>query len=143
VRLLQRTTRTVRTTTEGRDLYASVAPAVSTLSNAARSLEPATRKPKGRLRVTAPNDLSSAFLADVIAAFTERYPLVQLDFALTNQHSNLVGEGFDVALRATENLRDFGASLYIVYPSIRNVPARVSAFRDFVIEAFDAWSARR
>lgn len=36
-----------------------------------------------------------------------------------------------------------GASLYIVYPSTRNVPARVSAFRDFVIEAFDAWSARR
>jgi DNA-binding transcriptional LysR family regulator len=36
-----------------------------------------------------------------------------------------------------------GATLYILYPSIRNVPTRVTAFRDFVIEAFDAWSAQR
>ncbi len=31
-----------------------------------------------------------------------------------------------------------GATLYIVYPSARGVPARVTAFRDFVVEAFAA-----
>ncbi len=36
-----------------------------------------------------------------------------------------------------------GASLYVVYPSAQNVPARVTAFRDSVIEAFDAWAAAR
>jgi len=39
VRLLHRTTRHVRPTTEGRDLFASVAPAVSTLRAAAQTLE--------------------------------------------------------------------------------------------------------
>jgi DNA-binding transcriptional LysR family regulator len=254
VRLLHRTTRSMRPTSEGRELYASVAPAIATLKTAARSLEPVTRKPRGRLRVTAPNDLCSAFLADVIVAFTERYPLVQLDFALSNQHTNLVDEGFDVAVRATAHLGDSsliarklgdlehhlyasprylqrhgapasvddlsdhrcvvfrakelartwalrgaagdasvqvrgriggddfgfvraivlagggigmlphlnsasdeasgrlvrllpelrmrGASLYVVYPTAQNVPARVTAFRDFLIEAFDAWTAQ-
>jgi LysR family transcriptional activator of dmlA len=33
-----------------------------------------------------------------------------------------------------------GASLYIVYPSAKNVPARVTAFRDFVVEAFASWA---
>jgi DNA-binding transcriptional LysR family regulator len=254
LRLLHRTTRIVRPTIEGRELYASVAAAVTTLQRAARAIEPATRKPKGRLRVTAPNDLCATFLADVIVAFVDRYPLVQLDFVLTNRSANIVEEGFDVAVRAAVKLGDSsliarklgqlelrlyaspeylekhgtpasvadlqdhrcivfraeelekiwplrsaggdarvsvrgrvggddftfvravilagggigllphfnsakeeasgrlvrvlpevsmpGATLYILYPSARNLPARVSAFRDFVVEAFDAWLAR-
>lgn len=106
VRLLHRTTRALRPTSEGRELHANAASAVATLRSAARALEPLTRKPKGRLRVTAPNDLCSAFLADVIVSFAERYPLVNLDFSLTNQHTNLVDEGFDVAVRATAHLGD-------------------------------------
>jgi DNA-binding transcriptional LysR family regulator len=106
VRLLHRTTRTVRPTTEGRELYAAVASSVATLRSAARSLEPAARQPNGRLRVTAPADLATAFLPALLVEFAERYPLVTLDFALTNQHSNLVDEGFDVALRATARLDD-------------------------------------
>jgi DNA-binding transcriptional LysR family regulator len=35
-----------------------------------------------------------------------------------------------------------GATLYIVYPSAKNIPSRVTAFRDFIVEAFRAWSAR-
>jgi DNA-binding transcriptional LysR family regulator len=31
-----------------------------------------------------------------------------------------------------------GATLYVVYPSTKNVPSRVTAFRDFVVEAFAA-----
>ncbi len=106
VRLLHRTTRTVRPTTEGRDLYSSIAPAVTTLRAAARSLEPATKKPKGRLRVAVPNDLAAAFLSDVFVAFAERHPLVDLDVALSNRHIDVVAEGFDVAVRATARLVD-------------------------------------
>jgi DNA-binding transcriptional LysR family regulator len=105
-RLLHRTTRTVKPTGEGRELYASAADAVTTLRSAARAIEPATRKPKGRVRVAAPNDLCATFLADVLVAFMDRYPLVQLDFVLANQHANLVEEGFDVAIRAAARLGD-------------------------------------
>ncbi len=256
VRLFHRTTRTVRPTSDGRELFASVAPAVGHVRSAARALEPATRKPKGRLRVAAPTDICATFLADVLVAFSERYPQVLLDFKLSNEHTNLVDEGFDVAVRAAAKLGDStlvarklgelshglyaspaylarhgvptlpadllkhhcvvfrapelvrtwtlrgpgdanappltvtgriggddlgfvramlvagagigllpqiicagdeasgrlvrvlpgfqarGATLYIVYPSTKQVPARVTAFRDFVSEAFTAWAAR-
>ena len=105
-RLLHRTPRSVRATSEGRAIYASVSEAVATLERAARSLEPATRRPKGVLRVTAPIDIGASFLADVAVAFGERYPLVQIDFALTNRAVNLVDEGFDVAVRAAARLAD-------------------------------------
>jgi DNA-binding transcriptional LysR family regulator len=36
-----------------------------------------------------------------------------------------------------------GATLYVVYPTTKQVPARVTAFRDFVSEAFAAWSTRQ
>jgi len=35
-----------------------------------------------------------------------------------------------------------GATLYLVYPSARNLAARVTAFRDFVVDAFRTWTAR-
>jgi DNA-binding transcriptional LysR family regulator len=36
-----------------------------------------------------------------------------------------------------------GAGLYVLYPSTAHVPARVTAFRDFVAAAFDARSSAR
>jgi DNA-binding transcriptional LysR family regulator len=209
---------------------------------------------RGRLRITAASDLLSGFLSDVVVAFSERYPQVELEFSVTNRRVNLVDEGFDLALRASNKLGDSslvarklgevelrlyaspqyldrhgapttpadlkrhhtvifrgqdlartwqlvnasgetavtlrgrmggddmgfiramlvagagigllpnlncaadessgrlvrvlpdyrarGATLYIVYPSKKQLPARVSAFRDFVSEAFSSWAAR-
>ncbi len=99
-RLLHRTPRSVRVTTDGRELYESVAPAIATLQRAAHSVEPASRKPKGRLRITAPNDIAHAFVAGVVVDFVERHPLVEVEMVATNRTVNLVDEGFDLALRA-------------------------------------------
>jgi DNA-binding transcriptional LysR family regulator len=130
-RLLHRTTRSVRPTSDGREMYASVAGAVATLERAARSLEPATRKPKGVLRATAPNDIGNAFLGDVVVEFTERHPLVQVDLVLTNRAVNLVDEGFDVAVRAATRLvdsslvaRKVGDLELVLYASPRYVETR-------------------
>jgi DNA-binding transcriptional LysR family regulator len=105
-RLLQRTPRSVHATVEGRALYASVRDAVSTLERAARAHEPATRQPKGLLRVTAPTEIGAAFLADAVVAFTQRHPLVQVDLVLTNRAVSLVDERFDLAVRAASRLTD-------------------------------------
>jgi DNA-binding transcriptional LysR family regulator len=106
VRLLQRSTRSVRLTHEGRALYSTAKPAVATLLGAARAIEPSSSQPSGRLRVSAPSDLCSGFLSDVIVDFAEKHPRVKLEFTLTNQQSRLIHEGFDVAVRATANLGD-------------------------------------
>jgi len=105
-RLLHRTPRSLHATPEGRALYASVSEAVGALERATFGLEPASRQPKGTLRVTAPPEIGSAFLAAVVVSFTERYPLVQVELALTNRAVSLVDEGFDLAVRAAPRLSD-------------------------------------
>ncbi len=105
-RLLHRTPRSVRATSEGKAVYASISDAVRALEQAARGLEPVTRTPKGILRVTAPPEIGGAFLADVAVAFGEHHPLVQIDLALTNRAVSLVDEGFDIAVRAASRLDD-------------------------------------
>ena len=99
-RLVQRTTRSVHATADGRTFYVDVAPAVATLQHAARGVEGADRSPRGRLRVTAPNDIGSTFLADVVVEFAERCPRVELELVLTTRTVNLVEEDVDIAIRA-------------------------------------------
>jgi DNA-binding transcriptional LysR family regulator len=130
-RLLHRTPRSVQATSEGRAIYASVNEAMGTLERAARGVEPATRRPKGVLRVTAPTDIGASFLADLAVAFGERYPLVQTDLTLTNRAVNLVDEGFDVAVRAATRLADsslvakkLGELEHALYASPRYIESR-------------------
>ncbi|MEP7049331.1 MAG: LysR family transcriptional regulator [Pseudomonadota bacterium] len=100
VRLLHRTTRNLSVTSEGLAFHDRVAPLVASLRAATNSLETSGKEPEGLLRVTAPNDLGSAFLSDEIVRFADRYPLLRVEVMLTNRKLNLVSEGIDVAVRA-------------------------------------------
>jgi DNA-binding transcriptional LysR family regulator len=135
--LVQRTSRSLRPTSEGRAFYAQVAPAVVAVRDAARGIEASDRAPRGKLRVTAPNDIGAAFLPDVIVAFTERYPLVEVELLLTARIVNLVEEGVDVGVRAghlpdstlvTRRLGEMRAALYAApsYLVARGAPGTVA-----------------
>jgi DNA-binding transcriptional LysR family regulator len=100
VRLLHRTPRGVAATPEGERLHAEAAPAVRALVDATKNVVEAGKTPRGRLRVTAPNDLGISFLAAAAVSFTAKYPEVALELELTGRAVDLVGEGFDIALRA-------------------------------------------
>ncbi len=104
--LVQRTTRAVHPTAEGRAFYAEVAPAIATLHHAARGVDGADRSVRGRLRITAPNDIGSTFVADVVVEFSQRCPNVDVELELTSRTVNLTEEGFDVAIRAAQRLPD-------------------------------------
>lgn len=105
-RLVYRNTRSVTPTSEGQAFYAEVAPAMLTLRHAARAVEGGEREVRGRLRISAPNDIGSTFVAAVVAGFSARFPHVEVSVELSMRHVNLVREGFDVALRAAEKLSD-------------------------------------
>ncbi|HMV69643.1 MAG TPA: substrate binding domain-containing protein, partial [Myxococcota bacterium] len=63
--------------------------------------------PRGTVRVSAPPGAAAAWLGPVVEAFLERFPEVNLVLDLSDRFVDLVGEGFDVALRAGE-LADSG-----------------------------------
>lgn len=130
-RLLERTTRTVRATAEGKTLFTEVAEPLGTLERAVRSVDGQGRAPRGRLRVTAPNDLGSTFLADIVVDFAARYPQVEVELELTARTVNLVAEGFDVAVRAGTRLAESSLVARLVgvievdlYASVAYVQAR-------------------
>jgi DNA-binding transcriptional LysR family regulator len=104
--LLVRSSRAVVPTAEGQRFHREVAPSVEVLRSASRGLGSTAHVPRGRLRVTAPNDLGASFLGGVVATFVARFPEVRVETILTTRTVGLVDEGIDVALRAAARLPD-------------------------------------
>ena len=105
VQLFSRTTRSVALTTAGTALYARVAPQLASLKESVGSLPEREALPSGELKVTAPNDFGAVVLAPIIAAFSTRYPGVEVNVRLTNRRVDVVAEGFDAALRMQSGRR--------------------------------------
>jgi DNA-binding transcriptional LysR family regulator len=55
--------------------------------------------PSGRLRVSMPSDVANLVLADMLAAFLTMYPAISLELDLSPRRVDLLGEGFDAAIR--------------------------------------------
>jgi DNA-binding transcriptional LysR family regulator len=106
VQLLFRTTRQVSLSQAGTALYDRVTPLLRSMKAALGELPEREEAPSGTLKVTAPVDLGVLFLAEVVSRYTARYPSVSVDLHLTGRVVDLVGEGFDVALRVAAKLED-------------------------------------
>ena len=104
VQLLFRTTRRVSLTAAGVSLLDRVAPLLRSVTAALGELPEREEAPSGTLRITAPVDLGVLVLAEVLERYTARYPAVSVDLHLTGRVVDLVGEGFDVALRVAARL---------------------------------------
>ena len=99
VRLLERTTRTVRITDAGSAYYRKVTPALEALQAAERTIDELQMEPAGPLRLTATLDGGQFILAPVLIEYMRQYPKVQLDLHLTDRRVDLIEEGVDLALR--------------------------------------------
>ena len=98
-RLMNRTTRRLSMTETGRAFYERSAQIVADVEEAEQIAGRMTRTPQGVLRVTIPLSYGQHRLAAILGAYTQAYPLVQLDIALSDRKVDLVEEGFDVAIR--------------------------------------------
>jgi DNA-binding transcriptional LysR family regulator len=107
VTLLQRTTRKLHLTEDGEAYFQQASQGLEEILKAEAAISASQREPQGLLRVTAPIDLGSNCLADLISAFTKKYPAVNVELIFTSRYVDLVAEGVDVAVRAGK-LRDSG-----------------------------------
>ena len=99
VRLLHRTTRRLALTTLGEIYRDNCRRLVGELADTEAMLSAHARNPRGRLRVTAPMTFGILHLGAFIARFQERYPEVAVDLTLDDRFLDLVGEGYDLAIR--------------------------------------------
>ncbi len=99
IRLLERTTRSVSLTDEGRRFYEQVMPLLAGLEEAAASAAQGTTAVRGRLRVNLDPYFSRLILGPRLGAFLESYPQLRLELITTDHLGDLVAEGFDLAVR--------------------------------------------
>lgn len=101
-RLMLRTTRRLTLTELGEHLLAH-AHQVAEEVDAVRALaEHRQAKPSGRLRVSMPGDFATLLLTEMLARFIARHPAVTLALDLSPRRVDLLGEGFDIAVRTGE-----------------------------------------
>lgn len=103
-KLLNRTTRSVRLTSEGHTFLVAATKAIDSLTEATQIFESKTRasEMRGTVRVTAPNTLGTRFLANPLWIFSKRYPKVHVQVLLADQYLDFVEDEVDVALRIME-----------------------------------------
>ncbi|TCR61084.1 LysR family transcriptional regulator [Bosea sp. BK604] len=99
VRLLDRTTRAVALTDEGRRLYSEVAPLLSGIEDAVTITSGSSVAVRGRLRVNVDAFFSRLLFTPHVAEFLALYPDLSLELVARDQLGDLVGEGFDIAMR--------------------------------------------
>jgi len=103
VRLADRTTRSFTLTEAGQAFLARIRPVLNDLDAAAREVATfGTGEPRGRLRIALPGSFARLWLEPVLIGFLQRYPGISLDAHYTNSFVDLVGQGFDAAVRLGE-----------------------------------------
>jgi DNA-binding transcriptional LysR family regulator len=96
--LLARTTRNAALTEAGAAFREHASRVVADM-NAAREAVSPDGEVRGRLRIAAPISFGTTHLAPVFADLALRHPLLDVHTAYSDRFVDLVGEGFDVAVR--------------------------------------------
>jgi DNA-binding transcriptional LysR family regulator len=99
VQLLVRSTRRVELTETGARYFEKCQLVVDTAESAQSELEGEALRPRGNLRVSATQDFALTYLTPIFGELAARYPEITFDFDLTARAVDLIGEGFDIAIR--------------------------------------------
>lgn len=99
VRLLNRTTRRLSLTEDGRQYLERARRIVADLDDADRSLGAHQAEPSGTLKVTAPVLFGQYLVAPAVTRFLQRHSKMHVDLVLLDRVVNLVEEGLDVGVR--------------------------------------------
>jgi len=98
-RLLQRTTRRMSLTSEGRDFLERCRHILADVEDAERAVGQDEGEPRGQLRITAPVQFGQMHIVPALSGFLRRYKQVRADVLLLDRNVDLVEEGIDLALR--------------------------------------------
>ena len=105
-RLINRTTRRMALTEEGRLYLEHVTRGLDALAQADEALGSIKAAPSGTLRISAPMTVTLMRLSEAIPQFMLRHPDLKLDLHLDDRRVDIVREGFDIAIRGSDNLED-------------------------------------
>jgi DNA-binding transcriptional LysR family regulator len=105
VRLLHRTTRAIALTDEGEEFLPYAKTLAETEQSARTLFSPHTQGATGQLRITAPSGFGRRTIIPLLPALMAENPELRIEFQLSDNVTDIVGLGYDVAIRIAP-LRD-------------------------------------
>ncbi|MEI5996070.1 LysR family transcriptional regulator [Paraburkholderia bengalensis] len=129
VTLLQRTTRKLSLTVQGRAYFDECSEPLSHLYDAERVITQTQKRPEGLLRISGPVMLEQEPFYAFLSAFLNDYPQIQVELHFTNAFVDLIAENVDVAIRFGE-LRDSSLVAQRVGRSVRQLVASAGYARN-------------
>jgi len=102
VRLLERTTRQVHVTEAGTALYQRLRAAAAAIQEAEQEASDAGTTAHGLLRLSLPGTFGRMWIAPLLPEFLLAHPSVRVEASYSERNVDLVGEGYDAAIRIGE-----------------------------------------
>jgi len=99
VQLLIRTTRKLTLTELGQEYIDRARRILAEVEDAEQAMASHVVAPRGTLRITAPLTFGQSHLSPILAGFLSLHPEVKLDLDMTDRPIDIVGEGYDLAVR--------------------------------------------
>jgi DNA-binding transcriptional LysR family regulator len=97
--LIQRTTRKLSLTVQGRAYLAECGDPIAQLHDAERALTQPQKEPEGFLRISVPLLLGKAPFYGFLSDFIKAHPRIEVELYVTNTVVDLIAENIDVAIR--------------------------------------------
>jgi DNA-binding transcriptional LysR family regulator len=126
VRLLERSTRGVLLTDEGRMFLGPARRLLEDIQSAAALVRANAAAPAGVIRMTAPYTFGVTFLAPLLPLFLRTHPDIDLQLELTSRNLDLAEQGYDLAIRI-----GVPPDGYVARPLMRN-PIMLCARPDYL-----------
>jgi len=125
VRLLQRTTRQFVVTETGERFYTHCRAMIEEAQAAQDAIDTLRSEPHGTVRISCPVALARNTVGPILPDFLAQYPKVRVRLLASDRRVDLIGEGFDIAIRvrtkldtdATLIVREFGRSSMVLVAS--------------------------
>lgn len=99
VRLFRRATRALSVTEEGRRFHEQCVVILDDLETAENNIAGHDARPRGLLRITAPGIYGHLHVMPVVRDFLAKWPDVTIEMDLTDRVTDIIEEGFDLAIR--------------------------------------------
>jgi DNA-binding transcriptional LysR family regulator len=100
-RLIQRTTRSLALTEDGRDLLGHARRVLDSVEEAEASVGRRHALPGGLVRLGTSSTFGRLYVAPRISRLLERYPDLSIDLLMTDAVTDLVADGIDLSVRVT------------------------------------------
>ena len=98
-RLFNRTSRRLALTDYGHMLAERATKIYAEAKEAEDFARETSSRPRGLVKLAAPLSFGARWVAPLLPEFSRAYPDISVDLHLTDAHADLIGDGFDAALR--------------------------------------------